>query len=505
MRHELGKRVFYNPASEIYHHEGKTHGRSKHIMHNRQVFVERWRDRIRVDDAHSYAEDGFEATEYVKRGTEPHGETAAYVPELRELKSGAVVWSATRARHDGASQNFEAVAQPRPLNVGFSSMWYARGISFHTKQLAEALEGQHFTTHIFARWENDKFDNSGPIHHPRVFNAGDDPTPETIVRWASETKIGLMIFMEVHPKDWKRVEALKKAGVRVMCYENLDVLRLENWERYGVFDCFLFNAFYTREVMLGRFPGTSSLMIPWGTVPPENIEPGGALPGRPLRFVHVAGWGGINNRKNSDLLLRAFNRADVADAELHFFTQAPLASYGKVSERIVAVNPHIHVHEGTLENIFQAYHGMDMLLWPSKREGLGLPIVEALASGLPVLVTDGWMMKEWIVPGEHGVLCPAVPEQGRTFLPEMQVDESELARLIGELAGDRERVHGMAANVSRDRDLWRWNWQPSVFREQLDRLLMQPGYIPPETLDYLPETARPPTCTIADSGSTNEG
>jgi hypothetical protein len=66
-------------------------------------------------------------------------------------------------------------------------------------------------------------------------------------------------------------------------------------------------------------------------------------------------------------------------------------------------------------------------------------------------------------------------------------------------------VHGMAANVSRDRDLWRWNWQPSVFREQLDRLLMQPGYIPPETLDYLPETARPPTCTIADSGSTNEG
>jgi hypothetical protein len=115
------------------------------------------------------------------------------------------------------------------------------------------------------------------------------------------------------------------------------------------------------------------------------------------------------------------------------------------------------------------------------------------------------MMKEWIVPGEHGVLCPAVPEQGRTFLPEMQVDESELARLIGELAGDRERVHGMAANVSRDRDLWRWNWQPSVFREQLDRLLMQPGYIPPETLDYLPETARPPTCTIADSGSTNEG
>ena len=495
MRHELGKRVFYNPASEIYHHEAKTPGRSNHIMHNRRVFVERWRDRIRVDDAHAYAEDGFEAIEYVKRGAEPHGETAAYVPELRELKNGTIVASGTRVRPDAASQRLDAAARPRPLNVGFSSMWYARGISFHTKQLAEALEGQDFTTHIFARWESDNFYNSGPIHHPRVFNAGDDPSPEAIVIWAREAKIGLMIFMEVHPNDWKRVEALKRAGVKVMCYENLDVLRLENWERYGMFDCFLFNTFYTREVMLGRFPGTPALMIPWGTVPPENIEPGGAVPGRPLRFVHVAGWGGINNRKNSDLLLRAFNRADDADAELHFFTQAPLANYGRVSERIAAINPHVHVHSGTLENIFQAYHSMDMLLWPSKREGLGLPIVEALASGLPVLVTDGWMMKEWIVPGEHGVLCPAIPEQGRTFLPEMQVDESELARLIGELAGHRERVQGMAKNVARDRDLWLWKWQPSVFREQLERLMTQPGYIPPETLDYLPETAKPPTCT----------
>lgn len=82
LRHKLGKKVFYNPKSVIYHHEGKTEGRSKDIMYNRQTFVERWGGEIKPDDRKYYAEDGYVVKRYVKKGSEPHGEKATYFPEL---------------------------------------------------------------------------------------------------------------------------------------------------------------------------------------------------------------------------------------------------------------------------------------------------------------------------------------------------------------------------------------------------------------------------------------
>ncbi len=484
IQRDLGKLVYYNPESEIYHLEGKSPGRGRFISYNRSLLVERWGHAVVPDDTKYYDEDGFEVERYHKPGTEVHGETAAYVPVLLEIE---------RSEPSGTTELHRfhlARSSGRLLNVGFSTMWYARGVSFVTKQLADALEGPSIRTHIFARWESQKFTNAGPIFHPRVFNAGDDPSPEEIVTWAKANQLDLMIFMEVHPKDWKRVEALMNAGVRVMCYEHLDVLRLEHWDRYEIFDYFLFNNFYARDVMLGKFPDTPSLTLPWGIPSLPICAPRERTKDLPLRFVHVAGWGGINNRKNSDLLIRAFDRAGTIDAELHLYTQAPIAKYGEECVRITQANPRIKVHEGTINDIFEAYQDMDMLLWPSKREGLGLPIVEALASGIPALVTDGYMMKQWIIDGKHGLLCPATPEETMMYLPEMRVDEEKLCALLNEIAGDRQGVEAMKARVRRNRYLWMWSWQRNVLRDQIRRIAEGPDYVPPGVDVYVPEYYR---------------
>ena len=473
----LSKSILYNPESEIYHLEGKSDGRGKFIMYNREVFVNRWRDRITPDDTQYYDEDGYLITAYYKKGTEPHGETAAYYPELREKP----------VTEDNKVAGATGKIQVSGADVGFSTMWYQRGIAFHTRQLALALESRNIRTHIFARWESARFANSGMIHHPRVLNAGDDPSEERIVQWARGNNIRLMIFMEVHPNDWKRVRALKCEGIKVLCYENLDILRIEDWGKYEIFDAFLFNAFHTREVMLKRFPEKPSIMLPWGVIPIDP-EPGMAKENRPLRFVHVAGWGGLNNRKNTGLLIKAFNKADPGNAELHLYTQAPVGSYGAEVLRILEEDTRIYVTEGTVENIFEAYKGMDMLLWPSKREGLGLPIIEALSCGLPVLVTDGFMMKQWIIPGKHGVLCGAQPVQSDKYLPEMHVCEEDLIDLIRKLASAPERIREMAENVVASRDIWSWNWQSGIFRDQIAAMISEHKYIPAADLGYLPRS-----------------
>ncbi len=490
VRTVLNKKILYTPQSVIYHHEGKSPGRNTHIQHNRRFLAERWGGAVVPDDQRFYAEDGFQVLEYFKPGREPDGETAVYMPKLANAAGAPVNFGPA-----GESGKSDEGGQGRTLNIGFVSIWHVRGVTFVTKQLADALESEQIHTHILARWESEKFDNTGPVHHPRVWNGGDDPTPQTMVDWARDNQLDVVIFVEVHPNDWKRVEALKSAGIRVICYEHLDILRREMFPRYGIFDHYLFPAFYPQEVFKAQFPGISTLVIPWGI--PENLLPrdlavvqADGTPNKTLQFVHVAGWGGLNNRKNTDLLIEAFHQARPQNAELHVYSQVPIAKYGARCEKIVSENRHIILHEGTIENIFEAYRGMDMLLWPSKREGLGLPIIEALACGLPVLISDGYMMKQWIIPNEHGVVCPATPMEGAMYLPEMQVNVPQLTEMLRDLAAHPEKVLQLKANVRRDRNLWLWSWQTGVFREQLGRIVEEPAYRPPDDLSYLPERLR---------------
>ncbi len=90
MRRQLGKRVLYMPESVVYHLESKTPGRSQNIHHNRLLFVERWGDDARPDDADFYAADGYAVLRHVKRGNDPDGPTASYVAEVQAVAEGAV-------------------------------------------------------------------------------------------------------------------------------------------------------------------------------------------------------------------------------------------------------------------------------------------------------------------------------------------------------------------------------------------------------------------------------
>jgi GT2 family glycosyltransferase len=61
----LHRRVLYVPAALLIHHEGKSPGRGRYILHNRQVFSRLWHGTIRPDDAELYREDGFTSLAYV--------------------------------------------------------------------------------------------------------------------------------------------------------------------------------------------------------------------------------------------------------------------------------------------------------------------------------------------------------------------------------------------------------------------------------------------------------
>ncbi|RME24520.1 MAG: glycosyltransferase, partial [Deltaproteobacteria bacterium] len=102
IRHELDKLVLYNPRSTVIHHEGRTEGRGRAIMYNRELFVQRWGEKVQPDDEGIYCEDGFSVVEYAKPGSEPHGETAAYYARVeRNFEACEVPYVPGIEKHDG--------------------------------------------------------------------------------------------------------------------------------------------------------------------------------------------------------------------------------------------------------------------------------------------------------------------------------------------------------------------------------------------------------------------
>lgn len=60
----------------------------------------------------------------------------------------------------------------------------------------------------------------------------------------------------------------------------------------------------------------------------------------------------------------------------------------------------------TYRNMPDRYRQMDILLMPTVREGFGLSVAEAMATGLPVVASDCSSIPELVDNGKGGYLCP---------------------------------------------------------------------------------------------------
>ena len=137
------------------------------------------------------------------------------------------------------------------------------------------------------------------------------------------------------------------------------------------------------------------------TALPDPVDP--PIPDR--RFILVVGT--LEPRKGHALLLRAFANAGVRNAGLVFAGPAAdrsaeltaLASHLGIRDRLTILG---RVDDRVLAGL---YRDAALLCMPSLAEGFGLPVLEAMAAGLPVLASDLPAVRE--VAGEAAVRFPA--------------------------------------------------------------------------------------------------
>jgi glycosyltransferase involved in cell wall biosynthesis len=168
---------------------------------------------------------------------------------------------------------------------------------------------------------------------------------------------------------------------------------------------------------------------------PSLFFPADPDPDREPSILFVAGT--LKGRKRGDLLLEAFGevRKRVPDAQL------TIVSRDRVSHPGVTCYPDVPA-----SRLAELYRRSWMLCSTSSYEGFGVPYIEALASGLPVVTTPNAGALEVLAGGRYGVV--ATPGDLVTSMVKLLHDGNERHRLA-ELGLERARAFTLDVVVSR--------------------------------------------------------
>jgi len=103
------------------------------------------------------------------------------------------------------------------------------------------------------------------------------------------------------------------------------------------------------------------------------------------------------------------------------------------------------------------FSSCDVCLAPSRWEGLGLPLFEATAFGMPIITNNRPPMSEMVLDGRSGILVPSVQNgEARSGIPAWDPDVGALAAAIERL-GDRAELERMRSGVAELREHRAWS------------------------------------------------
>ena len=127
--------------------------------------------------------------------------------------------------------------------------------------------------------------------------------------------------------------------------------------------------------------------------------------GIPLDAFVVLSVGEVNKNKNHELGIRAI--AQLKDTIPHLFYV--IVGRGSSMEALKKLSADLGVEKqviftGYRSDVPSFYHMADLFFFPSHREGLSVALMEAMASGLPVVCTKIRGNEDLIVHGKDGIL-----------------------------------------------------------------------------------------------------
>ncbi len=171
------------------------------------------------------------------------------------------------------------------------------------------------------------------------------------------------------------------------------------YDAADVIDCC---SWYTWESLVAAGVGESKLRR-LDLRPAERFRPAAAA-ARPadgvFRVVYV---GSLSVMKGVPLLIEAFDRLALKDAELTLVGGWGTGGMKRYVRAALARNPRVRVSPG---DPLPHLHAADVCVHPTYEDGFAYAPMEAMAAGVPVVVTEDTGMKEHVREGETGYVVP---------------------------------------------------------------------------------------------------
>jgi glycosyltransferase involved in cell wall biosynthesis len=199
--------------------------------------------------------------------------------------------------------------------------------------------------------------------------------------------------------------------------------------------------------------GVRSRLVPWSI--PDPVRPArrcrrtsGLGPNAAIFFMN-AGRGGVDGRRGVDIAIAAFLQASERWPRFSLILKALVPLEDLVGESLAAAvraSRRVRVFSSfsPRQDVDRLYDLVDFVLFPSRWEGFGLPLLEALHQGVPVLATDGWPMNELVVAGHNGALIWAEERPPYRLAARWECSPSRMAESMVSLAADSDLRRGLA-------------------------------------------------------------
>ena len=314
------------------------------------------------------------------------------------------------------------------MNVGIVTTWFERGAALVSRAYMETLSRRH-KVFIYAR-AGERYAQGDPKWDKGYVTWG-KRVPGKIVTyvdwkefrgWVLKNGLDVVIFNEQH--SWEIIlKTLRKLDITIGAY--VDYYTPETVPFFWLYDFLLCN---TRRHYSVFKDHPRAFYIPWGTDLDVFRPRDRAGSGDSVTFFHSCGVSPL--RKGSDLLVRAFQYVK-GNAKLIIHSQGSFSEHPPTAS-VIAQDPRIELIEAGV-GAPGLYHFGDVYVYPTRLEGIGLTIAEALASGLPVITTNAPPMNEFVVHDLNGKLIEVESYQRRSdnyYWPQSSCREAALTEAM---------------------------------------------------------------------------
>jgi 1,2-diacylglycerol 3-alpha-glucosyltransferase len=347
------------------------------------------------------------------------------------------------------------------MRIGIVAYWFNRGQAVVARQIRSALTDLGHETFVLARptrktnIKPDWIDRQGVWAQEGVTAASDYAIPlEEYMAWAEEVRPDVVMFDQNY--QFPEITELRKSGVRTVGRFVWEHFADEHVEAaHEAFDAIysLTGAEHRRYAEMGIEP----IRVRWGCFPdlvevaerveaerrdPNWVSPLGLPGGNEETVVYLFPGGFMSKRKPLAETIEAFR--DARGGNLRMILKAQVDRQAKRVARLARGNRRFGMRDHRIELVtadlptedyLRMFAAADVCLAPSRWEGLGLHLYEAIAFGMPIVCNDDAPMNELVTDGVNGLLVPSHDDGlANSGIPAKTVDVPGLTEAISRLA-----------------------------------------------------------------------